>query len=152
MRTIQKISVFAVIVLNFSFVLAQTPVPAYRPGQTISFSVTFEGHDVAHISNVSAYASTPQVPDSQPGFQRDFGFNVSKQIGPNTFEFSYVIPHNQASGDYQLGSITATVGTQETIPITYHSPSEFPARKFTITNPKTLEKPTIKDVKELSTP
>ena len=152
MRTIQKTGVLVAMLLGFNAVRAQTPAPAYQPGQTISFSVKFEGHDAGQISNVSAYASIPKVPDSQPGFQRDFGFNESKQIGPNTFEFSYTIPNNQASGDYQLGSITAILGTKDTIPLVYHSPGEFLARGFTINNPKIVEKPKIKEAKELSTP
>jgi len=152
MRTFQKAVVltFAVLVLLFNS-SAKAQMPTYKPGQTIRISVTFAGVDAGKIGRVGMNLTIPQTPPSQPGFATQTAWGQSKQIGPNTFEVSYKIPETQASGDYSLGQINATVDPDSPYPITisYTSPADFSDKKFRIDNPQSIVKPTIKDVKEL---
>jgi hypothetical protein len=92
--------------------------------------------------------SIPKTIPAQPGFNPQLAWGESKPTGPSTFEVSLKIPDNQASGDYSLTEISATIGQNPSITLNYTLP-DFPERKFRIDNPKSITKPTIKDVKEL---
>jgi hypothetical protein len=127
---------------------AQTPTAPveYRPGDIIKISVTFEGKDADKITAVSMYLVNSNPPTDQRGFQHDARSGDSKPTGPNTFELSYPIPDNIATGDYKLTDITASFYKPAQVNLSYDV-SEFPAKTFTIKNSKTLVKPKIKDVK-----
>lgn len=148
-RKAVNVSMFVVLVLLFGH-SANAQGPVYHPGQTIRISVTFEGPDAERINLVYMNLSIPQtsVLASQPGFKYDIFPGESKPTGPKTFEVSYKVPDNQASGDYPLGEIRAVINREAPIELRY-SPEEFPRRTFKIDNPNTLVKPKIKDVKEL---
>lgn len=143
-----SVSTFVVLVLLFNS-SAKAQAPTYGPGQTIRISVTFEGPDAGKISAVMMSLSIPSPSLSQPGFKTDIFPGDSKQTGPNTFEVSYKIPENQASGDYPLGQLRAVIDRDAPITLFYNAPTDFPVRNFKIDNHKTMVKPTIKDVKEL---
>jgi hypothetical protein len=129
---------------------AQTPAvaPEYHPGDTIKISVTFEGPDAGKISTAQINLHVPSPLPNQLGFKTEIFPGESKSTGPNTFEISYKIPEDQASGDYALGEIRAILYPESPITLTY-TPAEFTAKTFKIVNPKTLVKPKIKDVKVL---
>ena len=138
----------AVLLLNLS-ATAQTPI--YKPGQTIRISVTFEGLDAGKVTGAGMNLTLPdQVPRfAQPGFSSSECCGDSKPTGrPNTFEVSWKIPDNQASGDYQLTQLRA-IFNDPGVTLSYVPPVDFPARTFRIDNPRTLVKPSVKDVKEL---
>lgn len=154
MSTFQKavvygVSTFAVLVslLNNS---ARAQGPIYTPGKTIKIAVTFEGPDAGRIKQVQMYLSTKDADPSQPGFLADIGGGTSERVGnTNTFEVSWPVKENQASGDYSLYQLNVMLGEGNQFTIVYRSPADFPVRMFKINNPGTLVKPTIKDVKEL---
>jgi sporulation-control protein spo0M len=145
-----KMSLFMVLaaVLFCGSAKAQAPAATeYHPGDTLKISVTFEGGDTDKITAVSMYLVNSKPPVDQPGFQSDVRSRDSKQISPNTFEISYTIPENIASGEYHLNDITASFfKAADRVNLSY-GPSEFPAKAFTIKNSKTLVKPKIKDVR-----
>jgi hypothetical protein len=153
MRTFQKAAGYstlalAVLILAFTgSVTAQATMPDYQPDQTIRISVTFEGADAAKIVGVQMIWDTPKAPDNQPNFNTQIYPGASKKTGPNTFEISYTVPHNQARGEYTLAQIRGLVESPS-VQLVYPSP-EIPERKLTIKNGESLEKPKIKDVKEL---
>jgi hypothetical protein len=144
-----SIWLIAIAALFMSFAAAQTAVPTYKPNQTITISVTFEGIDVSKITAVRwiANISTPALP-SQPKFSTQMNAGASKPGStPNTFDVSFTVQTNQASGDYDLNDIRATVANPS-VDLMY-APPEFPQRMLRIDNSQTLTKPTIKDVKVL---
>lgn len=157
MRGFRKVEVFSASILTALVLLcnssAKAQVPTYHPGETIRIPITFDGPDAPKISAVQIVCDTPKSPEKQPNFSTQVFPGVSKQSGVNTFEISYLIPDTQASGEYTLDQIRAiaTIGSgpsQSSVQLLYLA-TEFPARKFTINNSQTLEKPKIKDVKEL---
>lgn len=131
-----------VILVGASLLQAQT---AYHPGQVIHVSVTFDGPYVVKIKGVQVVASIPTAPDSQPGFKTEMFFTESKPTGPNTFDVSYRVPDNQASGDYPLKQIRASV-TDSSLTLFYESEQDFTARILKIENVQSFVKPKIKDV------
>jgi hypothetical protein len=135
------------ILFGFGIANAQQ-MPSYKPDQTITISVTFEGSDAARIKWVLMVWNLPKAPDTQPNFSTQLNSgnqNNSRKTGPNTFAVSFKIPHNQASGDYTLAQIQATVDSPA-VTLDYEN-QEIPERKVIINNTETLEKPKIKDVK-----
>jgi hypothetical protein len=144
---ISKAVLVVILVALGSTASAQTPPqPVYHPGDMIHVSATFAGPDAAKISSVQMYLSIPQAPTGQAGFMIDIGAGESKRTGPDTFEVSYTIPTNQASGEYRLNQMTVIIDQQAPVRYTYHSPDDFPVKTFKIENPKTLAKPTISSV------
>jgi hypothetical protein len=141
-----RVWAFAVFVLLLSSsVKAQAPI--YHPGDVIKIAVTFDGPDAGKISLAQISLSVPKLSQGQEGFKTDIFPGESKQAGQNTFEVSYKIPENQASGEYQLGQIRATISQEAPITFFYNAPADFQPKTFTIDNPKTVIKPAIKDVK-----
>jgi hypothetical protein len=125
---------------------AQTPPPPliYHPGDVIRVSITFAGSDAAKISRVTmSMSSSAPVQPGQVGFMKSFGSGAFKKTTPDTFEISYTIPTNQASGEYRLIEIDTTIDQEAPINFSYGSPDSFPVRTFKIENPKTIVKPTI---------
>lgn len=145
-------SLLAAILLGTCIANAQQgPTPSYKPDQTITISVTFEGGDASKITSALMIWNLPKAPDKQPNFSTQLnssGPDNSKKTGPSTLEISFKIPHNQASGDYSLEQIQATVDPLH-VTLVYPAP-EIPERKVAINNTETVEKPKIKDVKVLS--
>ena len=130
-----------VILLGAGLLHAQT---VYHPGQEIHVSVTFDGPYVVKVKKVQIVASIPTAPDSQPGFKTEIFLTESKPTGPNTFDVWYRVPDNQASGDYPLKQIRASV-SDSSLTLFYES-EDFPARTLKIENVQSFVKPKIKDV------
>jgi hypothetical protein len=156
MKTVKRFILYGSLV--FAMALSAVPLKAqgpttYRPGEVIRISVTFDGPDASKIVAGNSYAElkTPVEP-TQSGFQVGFGSN-SQKTGPNTFELSYKVPDNQASGDYELLRITATaeIGHDSRVNFDY-IPPDIPVLKFKIENPNTVKKPRIKNVTVLPKP
>lgn len=139
------VALAAVMLFNLA-TSAQTP--AQHPSQTIKISVTFDGPDAGKVTSATMNWYTDTIPANQPGFNQSMYSGQSQKTAPNTFEISFTIPDNQASGEYTLTQIRA-IANNGTITINYNSPADFPARKVKIDNPNTFVKPSIKDVKEL---
>ena len=138
----------AVLFLVFSGA-ARAQAPVYHPGDTIKVSVTFEGPDAAKITNVNMYVNTEKAAPNQEGFEKDFRTNQFNRINPVTFEITYTVPQNLASGEYHLEDITVVLDQSAPIRFSYRSPTDFKPKTFKIENPKTVTRPTIKDEKEL---
>lgn len=131
-----------VILLGAGLLQAQT---IYHPGQVIHVSVTFDGPNIVKVKGVQVVAKIPTAPDSQPGFKTEMFFTESKPTGPNTFDVSYRVPDNQASGDYPVEQIRASV-SDSSLTLFYESQKDFPARILKIENVQSFVKPKIKDV------
>ena len=131
-----------VILLGAGLLQAQT---VYHPGQVIHVSITFDGPNIVKIKGVQVVAKIPTAPDSQPGFKAEMFFTESKPIGPNTFDVSYRVPDNQASGDYSLKQIRASL-TDSSLTLFYESEQDFTAMILKIENVQSFVKPKIKDV------
>jgi hypothetical protein len=128
---------------------AQTAIPTYKPHQTITISITFQGPDADKIKSASWVAKlSSDVSPSQPGFSSQMIGNASKPGSTaNSFDVSFTVPTSQASGDYNLVNINAYPSNQDIL--LGYSPPEYARRVLRIDNPQTLVKPTIKDVKVL---
>ena len=137
-----SLSLSMVILLGASLLQAQT---VYHPGQVIHVSVTFDGTYVTKIKGVQVVASIPSAPDSQPGFKTEIFLTESKPTGPNSFEVSYRVPDNQASGEYPLKQIRASL-TDSSLTLFYESEKDFTPRILKIENIQSFVKPKIKDV------
>jgi hypothetical protein len=74
------------------------------------------------------------------------GSSEFKKTASDSFEISYTIPTNQATGEYRLGSISTLIDAEAPIRFSYGSPDSFPVRTFKIENAKTIVKPTIATV------
>jgi hypothetical protein len=145
-------SMLAVLVLLFYGSAKAQETPIYKPGQTIRFSVTFEGADASKINSAQMFWDTPKAPDDQPNFETSIntGGSSKKIPGQKAFELSYLVPSNQASGEYTLTQIRGGVDSPS---LTLQYPSqEIPTLKLTIKNTQTFERPKVKDVKVLSGP
>lgn len=123
---------------------AQTPV--YHPGQKLIITISFDGPDADKVTAADFNFGLPggSTP-SQPGFSAAMFSNNSKPAAaPHTFEVTFDIPDNQASGEYHLSQIRAAFNSPS-VALTY-SGDELPARVAKIENPRTLTKPKLKDV------
>jgi hypothetical protein len=113
--------------------------------------VVFDGPDAAKINcaNMGAQLITEIDSKKQPNFTQGFGSNCNK-TGPGSFELSWPIPDNQATGEYELKGISANVmvGKGSQVTFSYSAP-DVPALKFKIDNPNGVTKPTIKSVTAL---
>jgi len=69
----------------------------------------------------------------------------------NTFDVSFTVPTNQASGDYRIDVIYGDI-FEPLVGIEYHSPTDFSPRMLKINNAESIVRPTIKDVEEVSKP
>jgi hypothetical protein len=147
-----RVVTLAVLALLFDgFATAQ--IPTYHPGQTLRISVTFEGPDAGRITQVQMVLATPKPDASQPGFSASINGGSSERKGnTNTFEVSWEIQPNQASGDYTLNQLNVYFDKGNQISLTYLSPADFPTRVFRIGNSGALIKPKIKDVQDTSKP
>jgi hypothetical protein len=144
-KSVFGVALTVLVLLFNSSAKAQAPPLTYQPGQTIRVSVTFEGADASKINSVQMVWDTPKAPDNQPNFPIQIYPGTSKKIpGSNTFEVSYEVPKNQASGDYTLSQIRGVVDSPSVT--LFYSRPEIPERKLTIKNTETLEKPKVKDV------
>jgi hypothetical protein len=152
MRTTSNISLYVLpLVLTLILSLsARAQGPVYHPGQTIRISVTFEGPDAGRIKQVQMHLVNTKSDPSQPGYSYQINGGSSERKGnTNTFEVSWEIHPNQASGDYSLNQLNVAFDQDNQISISYVSPADFPERIFKIDNHASLVKPTIKDVKQL---
>ncbi len=139
------VALAAVVMFSLS---ANAQEPTQHPGQVVKISVTFDGPDAGKITGAAMNWYTQTNPANQPGFAQSIFSGQSQKTAPNTFEVSFTVPDNQASGVYTLNQIRAITGNGSII-IYYNSPADFPARTVKIDNSNTLVKPSIKDVKEL---
>lgn len=151
-----KLACFTALALLFLFagvVKAQTAEPekkpvVYHPGQTIAVVVTFEGKDADQITSaamsIAFRASEP--PKDQSGFSTQIYQSSANKVGPNQFKIEFKIPDTQATGDYELNQIRAIVFPANSVVLFYNAPADFSPRGFRVENPKTFDKPKIKDV------
>jgi len=115
----------------------------YHPDDVIRLQVTFEGPNIADLRWVSIQLYGQQlVAKDQPGFENQLSGGDSKRISENTFETSFKIPQNAATGDYKL-VLAATVPGRS---LRYESPKDFKEEIFHIDNPSHFESPKIKSV------
>jgi hypothetical protein len=138
--------VVVVLVLLFGGSAKAQQLLVYHPGQEIKITVAFEGPDAGKISLVQMSLQTQDAASNQPGFLQSMDSGNFKTIKPNTFEISYKIPENQASGDYRLIQVRATIDRDAPIALYYRPPADFPVKTLKVENPRTIVKPTV-DVK-----
>lgn len=149
MRIVRQLVFYSGVLLGLMFSAspnkAQEPT-TYHPGETIRVSVVFEGPDADKIVTANTYSELKSlVKPEQAGFQPGFGSNSNK-TAPNTFELSFKVPDNQATGDYVLTQISANLQIGDSRVGVVYGPMDFPALKFRIENPNTIKKPAIKNV------
>ena len=143
---IRKFVLYGCLVFGLCSVPVKAQAPVYKPGDIIHVSVKFAGPDAEKISAV-AMGLKRQNPTSNPSpFQDQFDARNSRKTGPNTFEISFLVTKSQASGEYIITYISATVDLGNGAVGFSYLPGEFPAKTFKIENSTTVEKPMIKDV------
>jgi len=125
--------------------------PVYKQGDIIRIQVKFDGPDASKISSVNFYAKADKPTNpNQPNFAQDFGSNQcgsSTRKDDHTWEVSCVIRGNQASGEYQILEISATLTVSPNGAVGFSYPKgEFPPITFKIENSNTVAKPGIKSV------
>jgi len=129
---------------------ATPQIPVYRPGDMIRVAVTFDGPDADKIIQVRGYMKTdsPAKPKEQPNFNQDENTSSGKRLGPDSFEIDFPIDTNQASGDYRLVEVSATlqVHGQGTVAYSYPQPATL---VFKIDNPNTVVQPQLKSITPL---
>jgi hypothetical protein len=126
---------------------AQATPPAYRPGETIRISVTFDGPDAEKITSADMVVQlgSPLEP-KQTNFNTGFS-GSSNKTGPKTFEISYKVSDGLASGEYKLVQISAVVAFSQNGRVSFSYPlAELPSITFKIENPNTVTKPELKGV------
>jgi hypothetical protein len=140
---------FVALILQAPNALAQQVTPFYRPGDTLRLAIAFDGPDTAAITTVQIglYLTTGEVTTvGQRGFEAQLFGGISKPTSVReTFEVSFQIPPNAATGDYFL-KIQAVANHRM---IYYQSPGDFPQKIFHIDNPEHFPEPTIKSITEL---
>ncbi|MFZ0661765.1 MAG: hypothetical protein WAM66_03670 [Acidobacteriaceae bacterium] len=126
---------------------AQAP-GAYRPGQTISFKVTFAGPDADKLTNAHLYFRlvTP-IHNDQQAFGTQLGLDQSKQISSGQFEVSVKVSETMASGTFKL--FQANAGPNH---IGFVYQDGLPDLSVTIKNPAHFIKPELKGITETSEP
>jgi hypothetical protein len=126
---------------------AQIPAP-YHPGETISFSISFDGKDASKMTGAQAYFRlTSRLHDEQQAFSTQLGVTTAKPISPGVFEISIVIPPNMATGTYSF--FQANTGTPD-VGFVYNE--GLPILTVTIENSSEISKPAFKSIKETSKP
>lgn len=143
--------VYAVVFAVLSCVsplMAQNAVPTYKPNQTITLSITFQGPDASKIKSAQWVANASALQPNQPSFSQQLDARDSKPgASPNTFDVSIKVGEEQATGEYEVQVIRAITDNP---PLNlYYSGTDVPARKFRVENSLTFTKPSIKDVKVL---
>ncbi len=148
MKNIKKFILYGCLVFGLCSVPAKAQGPVYKPGDTFRLSVKFAGPDADKVSAASFGLKREPVANTTP-FIDTFDARESKKIGQDTFEISFVIPKTQASGEYKITYIQATIDLGNGKTGFSYLPGEFTAKAFKVDNSTTLEKPIIKDVTEL---
>lgn len=141
----------AAIVSSFVVIPFGTSTPAqsrvYHPGQKLVLTISFDGPTAAKVSCATFnFSMQSAVSPSQIEFSNAmYGDECRRTEAPNTFEVGFLIPNNQASGEYQLSQIGA-VDDEDRISVSY-TESELPAKAVRVENPRTLAaKPNLKGV------
>lgn len=139
LRALSAMCVSAVLTISTAF--AQAPVP-YHPGETLTFTVAFDGPDIAKLTGAQLYfrLSGALHPD-QHGFTTQLSFNQSKTIRPGSFEVSLTIPDNAASGSYKL--FQANTGTPD---VGWSYQDNLPSLTIEVDNSTHLAMPTLKGI------
>jgi len=150
MKNIKSVSWLCALCASFAStvsvsVFAQAPT-AYKPGDTIVFTVKFVGADVDKINQIQVNLIDAQVPDDQQGFNNYFNADDTKQVGPDTFEVSGKILPNTASGAYTLRQIAA--GSPPIGGEIFSYRDGLPNITIKIDNPARLKKPELKSVEK----
>lgn len=128
-------------VFTLSAAFAQAPTP-YHPGDTISFTVTFDGPDVSKLTGANLYFRTSDaVRPDQKGFATQLAFSGSNTLRPGSFKVSLTIPENAASGSYHL--FQANTGTPD---VGWVYQDNLPSVTIEVDNSKHLAMPTLKSV------
>lgn len=115
--------------------------PQYRVGQTLHYSVTFDGDPT--FSSVTLYFNNSGgAPPDQAGLSPNFSINHTQKVGPGKFDVDGVIPDTTATGTYELGDV------QPRIPPS--GVKDYDAKRFHIVleieNPTKYPFPPLKDV------
>jgi hypothetical protein len=130
----------------------RSPERSYAPGDLVTFSLAFDGHDVAQIDQVRiGFRAQSPAPSDQQTFEVSFFGGQSARLDENKFEANIRVPVNVATGDYDLYLVRATSKPPLTLTLGYEG-GDLPKRTIRIRNPAHFIKPTIKDAKEVSKP
>jgi hypothetical protein len=121
----------------------------FRPGSTLSVSVTFKGPDVEKITGLRASVQLiGDARENQAGFETQLYPGESVKSGPDTFLVSFKIPNNQASGEYEIKSLRADAKVQDAPVSLLYAAADLPVKKtYRIENPNSIARPTIIEVK-----
>lgn len=146
MRT-TSVLCFAILGLLACGPIAIAQEVVYHPGDTVKVSVAFGGPDASKITSVGGYMKIVSTPadDKQAAFTHDSNSRSGKLIGPDTYEVDFPISGNQASGEYRLEEIEATLTVSQGGRIGF-SYTKFPPVTFRIENPTEVKQPTLKGV------
>jgi hypothetical protein len=126
---------------------AQAPT-AYKPGDTLSFTVRFEGDGIDRLAGAQVnLVLTSPIHDDQKNFLTYINANAGSAAKPGIFEATIKIPDFVASGTYtlrQVSTSTAYVG------FTYKD--DFPPITITVENKENFSQPKLKGIEITSKP
>ncbi|MGO9952883.1 MAG: hypothetical protein ACLPN1_11835 [Dissulfurispiraceae bacterium] len=133
--------------LTTSTAFAQVPT-AYKPGDTLSFTIKFDGEGLEKLTNASVNLTlTSPVKEDQKAFLTYINVSAGSGARPGVFEVSAKIPDYTASGTYTLHVVNT--GT----PYVGFSYSEgLPSITITVINNDRFEKPKLRSVEITSKP
>ncbi len=115
--------------------------PKYTVGQTLRYSVTFEGDP--NFTTVTLYFNSSTPSSDQAGLSSDFSINQTKRIGPGQFDVEGQIPDTTATGTYELRTVQPRIAPRGV--------KDYDAKNVHIVleveNPVKYRFPPLKDVK-----
>lgn len=128
-------------------VLAQATA-VYHPGDTLSFTVKFDGDGVEKLTGAQVNLTLTSPPrEDQKAFLTYINVSANGAVRPGVFEASGKIPDFVASGTYTLRQVST--GTQF-VGFTYRD--NLPSITIVIENDQHFTEPKLKSVEKTSNP
>ncbi len=81
----------------------------YKPGDTLHYSVEFDGDPKFDSVSLGFYLSTGLQPD-QPGLNGYFAINHTTKVRAGVFDVDGVIPQNAPAGTFEIRHVDAVIG------------------------------------------
>jgi hypothetical protein len=115
--------------------------PKYKVGQTLRYSLTFDGDP--NFSGVTLYFNRSSTsPPDESGLVPNFAVNLTQRVGPGKFDVDGTIPDTTASGRYEMTVVQPRIAPGGV--------KDYDARPFHIVleieNPTKYRFPPLKDV------
>jgi hypothetical protein len=81
----------------------------YKPGDTLRYTVEFDGDPKFDLVGFGFYLSSGLQPD-QPGLNGYFAINHTTKVRAGVFDVDGVIPQNAPAGTFEIRHVDAAIG------------------------------------------